>query len=419
MTDFDVVVVGAGAAGIAAGRALADAGVSLLVVEARDRLGGRAFTVPGPDGAAIDLGCGWLHSADQNPWVGIATAAGVAIDRTPPPWMSRTAPKGRPTAKEADAIEALRAFRQRLDAVVERGLEDQPASNFVPPGEPYAALLDAVSAYYSGTELRNVSVRDFARFDDTGVNWRAATGYGALIAGHGVDLPVRLRAPVRRIDHSGADIRIETDSGTIAARAVIVTVSTALLAAERIAFLPALPEKTAAATGLPLGLADKLYLTLPDSEEFAVETRVFGSVERTETAAYHFRPFGRPLVEAYFGGAHALALEAGGEAAFMDVARRELGAHFGGDFARRLAPVALHRWASDQWAGGSYSCALPGHADDRAILATPVDERLFFAGEACSIRSFSTAHGAYETGLAAAAGALAAVQGTGRRTRAR
>lgn len=409
MSDLDVVVVGAGAAGIAAGRALRDAGASFLIVEARDRLGGRAFTVPGPDGTAIDLGCGWLHSADRNPWVEIATDAAIPIDRTPPPWMRAAVPRGRPTEREVAATAALRTFRERLEGVAERGPEDRPADNFVPPGEPFAAILDAVSTYYSGTELRNVSVRDFARFDDTGVNWRLATGYGALIAGHGAGLPVRLSTPVRRIDHSGAVIRVETDSGQITARAVILTASTAILAAGTIAFSPALPEKAEAAAGLPLGLADKLYLTLPDAETFAAETRVFGSVERTETSAYHFRPFGRPLVEAYFGGAFARQLENAGEGAFLEVARTELGERFGTNFARRLQPVALHRWGTDAWAGGSYSCALPGHADDRAILATPVDERLFFAGEACSIRSFSTAHGAYETGLAAAAGALVAV----------
>ncbi|MGV8839095.1 MAG: flavin monoamine oxidase family protein [Bauldia sp.] len=409
MSDYDVLIVGAGAAGIAAGRRLAAAGVSFAILEARDRIGGRAFTVAGPDGASIDLGCGWLHSADANPWVGIATEAGAAIDRTAPPWMRAAVPKGRPTDKELAATAALRAFRERLDGIRD-DVDDESAADFVPPDEPFAGLLDAVSTFYSGTELRNVSIRDFARFDDSGINWRIPTGYGALIADHGADLPIRLSTAVRRIDHSGKTIRVETDGGAVSAHAVIVTVPTTLLAAGAIAFAPALPGKAAAAAGLPLGIADKLYLTLPDADSFTAETRVFGSVERTATAAYHFRPFGRPLIEAYFGGAFARDLETAGDGAFFDVARSELGARFGSDFARRLEPVALHRWASDPWAGGAYSCALPGHADDRAALATPVDDRLFFAGEACSIRSYSTAHGACETGRAAAAEALASVK---------
>ena len=175
-------------------------------------------------------------------------------------------------------------------------------------------------------------------------------------------------------------------------------------------FLPALPEKTAAAAGLPLGLADKLFLSLASAEEFEKESRAFGDGGRTATAAYQFRPFGRPVIEAYFGGALAAGLETGGEAAFFDFAVAELVGLFGADFASRVKPLGLHCWASDPFARGSYSYALPGRADDRAILASAVDGRLFFAGEACSTSDYSTAHGAYLTGLAAADQAIAALQ---------
>jgi monoamine oxidase len=85
--EHDVVVVGAGAAGIAATRRLIEAGVDVLLLEARNRVGGRALSVRQGNGAAIDLGCGWLHSADVNPWTDIATALGFEIDRTLPPWQ--------------------------------------------------------------------------------------------------------------------------------------------------------------------------------------------------------------------------------------------------------------------------------------------------------------------------------------------
>src|SRR5271169_6757025 len=85
-TDVEVVVVGGGAAGVAAARRLCDAGVDCLIVEARARLGGRAWTVTDASGFALDLGCGWLHSADRNPWVAVAQKQGAVIDRTSPPW---------------------------------------------------------------------------------------------------------------------------------------------------------------------------------------------------------------------------------------------------------------------------------------------------------------------------------------------
>jgi monoamine oxidase len=180
-----------------------------------------------------------------------------------------------------------------------------------------------------------------------------------------------------------------------------------VLAAERIAFTPALPQKIAAARGLPLGLADKLFISLDGAEEFEKETRLFGRTDRKGTGGYHLRPFGRPMIEAYFAGGLAAELEAGGEGAFFDFAVSELVGLFGGSFARRLKPIRSHHWASDPFALGSYSFALPGFADCRQVLAAPVDDRLFFAGEACSAHDFSTAHGGYLTGVAAAEQAIA------------
>ena len=112
--------------------------------------------------------------------------------------------------------------------------------------------------------------------------------------------------------------------GAITADAVIVTLPSNLLAEEKLLFTPALPEKAEAAAGLPLGLADKLFLSLADAEEFDKDSRLFGRTDRAATAAYHFRPFGRPMIEAYFGGTLAAELEAAGEAAFLDFAVAEL-----------------------------------------------------------------------------------------------
>jgi monoamine oxidase len=114
------------------------------------------------------------------------------------------------------------------------------------------------------------------------------------------------------------------------------------------------------------------------------------------------------LVEVYFGGRLAAELEAGGDRAFFDFAMTELVGLLGSDFARRIEPIHVHRWKADPFARGSYSYALPGKAECRTVLAAPVDDRLFFAGEACSRNNYSTAHGAYLTGIAAAERAIAA-----------
>ncbi len=114
------------------------------------------------------------------------------------------------------------------------------------------------------------------------------------------------------------------------------------------------------------------------------------------------RPFGRPLIECYFGGACADDLERGGASAFFEFATSELTGLFGSSFKSRIAPLPMHLWRSDGLAHGSYSYAQPAHADARAVLAAPVASRLFFAGEACSIESYSTAHGAFSSGIKAA-----------------
>jgi monoamine oxidase len=139
--------------------------------------------------------------------------------------------------------------------------------------------------------------------------------------------------------------------------------------------------------------------------------RTLGRTDRAGTGTYHFRPFGRPLIECYFGGTLATDLEADGEPAFLEFATSELVNLFGSNFAPRLKPLPSHQWGIDPFSRGSYSYALPGKAECRAALASPVDKRLFFAGEACSRSDFSTAHGAYLTGIAAAAQVIAARPG--------
>lgn len=404
--DIEVAVIGGGAAGIAAARRLHSAGVSCLLVEARSRLGGRAWTIPGPGGTRLDLGCEWLHSGDKNPWTEIAEAAGHVVDHSIAPWIRRSVGPNFPPDAQADFQQARGAYYERLDALAQRA-EDAPAADALEPGNRWNPLMIAIGTYISGAELDRISAHDLEAYADTGVNWRIQAGYGTAIAGHGEGLPVALDCPVTRIEHGGRRVVLHTSRGEIVADRAIVALPTDLLADGSVSFSPALPDKQAAAAGLPLGLADKLFLSLEDAEEFEPDSRLFGRVDCAGTGNYHFRPFGKPLIEAYFGGTCAAELEKGGEAAFFDFATEELTGVLGAEFARRIKPIASHQWAADPFARGSYSYALPGMAGCREILAAPVDEKLFFAGEACSPLDYSTAHGAYRTGIAAAEQILA------------
>jgi monoamine oxidase len=410
-SDINIAIIGAGAAGLGAAHALKDSGLSCVVLEARDRVGGRGHTIMAAPDITFDLGCGWLHSANKNAFVKIAEELGFELNKTLPPWRERAYGKAFPPEERADFIRSLDEVFQRMhDAArnAARSGRDAPADTCLEPGNRWNPMIDAISTYINGCELDQVSILDFDAYEDTNINWRVRRGYGALMAAHGAPLPLAFNCAVTRIDHSAKRVRIETSLGALTADKVIVTIPTNLIADETIRFHPALPDKVDAAAHLPLGLADKVMLALDHAESLPSEGNLRAATMRTEMGTYHLRPFGQPCIEGFFGGRFALALEDAGDGAIAAHSIDEIVSFLGNDFRRKLKPLKESHWARDPFARGSYSHALPGHSGKRAVLAAPVDERLFFAGEATSPNFFSTAHGAHDSGERAAKEVLAA-----------
>ena len=407
-SEVDVAIIGAGAAGLGAANALKDTDLSSVVLEARDRVGGRAHTIVPAPGIIFDVGCGWLHSADKNSFVPIAERLRFAIDRTRPPWREQSFDTGFPLTERQDFIAALDAFYDRVEEAAKSGT-DRPASLCLEPGNRWNPMIDAISGYVNGCELDTVSVHDLDAYEDTEINWRVRRGYGALIAAYGRPCAIALNTRVWRIDHSGKRIRIETSKGTLTAARVIVTVPTNLIANESVRFDPPLPAKVDAARGLPLGVDDKVMLALDDRDDLLPKDgNLRGATMRSRMGSYHLRPFGTPCIEGFFGGSFARELEDAGDGALAAQAIDEIVELLGSDYRRKLRPLAESRWARDPLSLGAYSHALPGHAEARAVLAAPVDDRLFFAGEATSPNFFSTAHGARDSGERAAREVIAA-----------
>jgi monoamine oxidase len=398
MQDVDVVVIGGGAAGIAALRTLADAGKEALLLEAGNRLGGRAHTVH-VAGLPLDLGAGWLHSAPRNPWVAIAEARGMAVDRTRPRWGEQWRELGFPKAEQESAWAAFSALEEAMAAPP----PSDCVADLVPADSRWRAYLDALSGFINGAPLAEMSATDWHAYDEASIatDWRVPQGYGSLIASHAAGLKVALATPVTAIDASGKRLRIETEQGAVRAEAAIVTVSTNVLASGAIR-LAGHDAVLHAAAELPLGLADKLFFTLEGGEEIPANAHLLGNPRAEVTGTYTLRPFGRPVVECMLGGTGARQLEREGLDGAAAFAIGELCTLLGSEWRKRLRFVAGSAWGRESYVLGGYSHARPGQHGMRKVLATPVDPRIRFAGEACSDGDFSTAHGAYLTGVAAA-----------------
>jgi monoamine oxidase len=188
----------------------------------------------------------------------------------------------------------------------------------------------------------------------------------------------------------------------VSAAQVIIAVPTNLLANENVRFHPPLPAKVDAAAGLPLGADNKVMLALDDADKWPADIGLRGAAVRTNVGSFHLRPSGLPCIAGFYGGTFARELEDAGEGALAAQAVDEIVALLGSDIRGKLKPLAESRWCHDRFAQGAYSAAKPGHADARAVLAAPLDGRLFFAGEATSPNFFSTAHGARDSGARAA-----------------
>ena len=407
--NADVVIVGAGAAGIAAARRLAMSGLSAMVLEATARVGGRAWTCD-VAGLRLDLGCGWLHSANRNPWTRIAEAAGFAVDRRTPAWGRQYRDLGFSQTEQAAANQAFAAWEQRMATAPPTS--DCAADALDPDGE-WNAYLQAMSGFISGARLERVSVADYTAYDgaSTGCNWRTPVGYGSLIAAS-LPQPIDLRPSGRQ----AAAFRQESSSGgSVNAPPASTEVETVRIAARArtaptgVANFTPLRSSSIDATGIERRRNEKLFLEVVGDSPFAPETRVLGNPRDRRTGVYYIRPFGWPVIECFFGDEGARMTEDMGPAAGFTHATDQLAALFGSGVRRCLHPLVASNWSRMTYVGGAYSHALPGHAAARRDLARPFEHRLFFAGEATHANDFSTAHGSHDSGVRAAEEVIAAL----------
>lgn len=392
----DVVIVGAGAAGIAAAHELRAAGVSYVQVEAADRTGGRAFTETSTFGAPYDHGAHWVQNTTRNPYFERAKSGDGRFYRAPERYDIYTGDRIATAAEAAAMWAAWDEVSSAIGKAGRQGRDVSPAS-VSPAGDPWSKTAwFGIGPWEMGKEMEDFSCVDWWNSADS-TDWYFADGYGALVAAYAAGLPVSLNTPVTAIRWGGPGVEVETPRGTIHARAVILTVSTGVLAGGGIAFDPPLPvAKQEAIAAIPMG--DYNHVTL----QFAQD--VFGMGEDgyllhrvgddMEGFGALTNASGTGLAYCDVGGSFARELEQAGTAAAVDFVLGKLRRLIGSDVDRHLLAASVTAWTSDPLVRGCYASARPGGYAMRAVLRRPVAGRLFFAGEACHEDMWATVGGA-------------------------
>src|ERR1700675_2352989 len=379
--EADIVVIGAGAAGIAAARRIQAANRKVIVVEAASQIGGRCQTDISTFDVPFDRGARWMHNPETNPMIKLARAAGLEIMTAPSGQKIRI---GRRNARPGETEEFLAALVRANRAIDDASRKGDVACASVLPKDlgDWAGTAEFVlGANFSGKDLKDVSVADKARAQDRNTAIACRQGLGTLIAKLGEQVPLSLSTPASRISWGSRDVTVETPSGKINARAAIITVSSNVLAAGNIKFNPDIPKRvTDAAAKLSLGSYDRIALQMPGNPlGLARDDIIIEQSNSTRTALMFANMGGSSLCSIDVAGSFGRDLSSQGEQAMVAFAVEWLTKLFGSDAVAAVKQSSATRWQAAPFVQGAMSCAVPGGQGSRKILTEPIG-CMFLAG---------------------------------------
>lgn len=405
--EADIVVIGAGAAGIAAARRIMAANRKVIVVEATGQIGGRCQTDTSSFDVPFDRGARWMHNPDTNPMIKLARAAGLEITTAPSGQKIRI---GRRYARPGETEEFLAALVRANRAIDEASRKGDASCASVLPKDlgDWAGTAEFVlGASFSGKDLKDFSVGDKVRAQDRTTAIACRQGLGALVTKLAEQVPVSLSTPASRISWGSRDVQVETPAGKINARAAIITVSSNVLASGNLKFASELPKRYIdAASKLSLGSYDRIALQMPGNPlGLSRDDVIIEQSGSTRTALIYANIGGSSLCSIDVAGSFGSELSAKGEAAMVAFAKEWLGNLFGSDAAAAVKKASATRWNAAPYALGAMSAAAPGGQASRKVLSEPIGA-MYFAGEATHETLWGTVDGAWESGERAAEAAL-------------
>lgn len=407
-TNPDVVVIGAGAAGIAATKRLAKEGLSVIALEAAGRVGGRAWTDRDAFGIPVDMGCSWVSALDRNSVGKIAKKRGFTLVSHTHAATDLFRDGKRATATDhAEYARASKVIAKAMGKAARKG-RDIPARDVVPPELPWAGAVQAwLGPMDYGVEFDGISTLEDWNGRSDQPSAFVSEGLGSVVAREAKGLPIRLNTTVTGIDWSGSGVRVTTDAGTVTAKACIVTLSTGVLAAGSVRFTPALPaDRLEAIHAAPMGLLMKVPLLFDGARLGLGENNwvTYWIPNDLPMRACYFIawPCGADYVFGNIGGALGWELSREDPREAVTFALEELVKLVGSDARKHFVKGVRTDWANDPLVRGAYSCVRPGHAGVRQTLATPLADRVFFAGEACDSDYPALVNGAWDSGKRAA-----------------